>query len=158
MQNSNGHIPTIDGPFDEAHRFIGRCLRVGMEVCTPIQPSASPTHLFSEAWAAGLGDAADATAVVEEDALTDEPTPDQAQAEAEVLWLIRDDDFWYWNVKVPKCFPGYRPTDDEDIKGCIRDIRERAASRIGHPRKPGRKVPRKIAAAVPEPDIARARA
>jgi hypothetical protein len=31
MEHSKGKILAIDSPFDEAHRFIGRCLRGGSE-------------------------------------------------------------------------------------------------------------------------------
>jgi len=83
----------------------------------------------------------DSCAVVAEDSITQEPTPEEihvameaqaaADAEAEVLAVIRDDDWWYWKVKIPECFPGYCPTDAEDLKRCIREIRERAASGSG---------------------------
>jgi hypothetical protein len=148
MEDSNRNILTSFDPHDDADRLIGHG---SMEALLPIPPAATPAHTYIDVWAAPLehadtpivaeqrGDAADPTAVVEEDALTDEPTPDQAQAEAEVLCAIRDDDFWYWNLKISKYFPGYRPTDDEDIKRCIREIRERAASRYRAPTKTRKK-------------------
>jgi len=87
MTISNRHFLTIDGPLDEADRLIGHG---GMEAFVPIPSTASPAHTHIDIWRARLSDDADLTAVVEEDAVTDEPTQEQilealeAQAEVEV--------------------------------------------------------------------------
>jgi hypothetical protein len=78
-----------------------------------------------------LTDLEDLTEVPAEDAVTEDSTldQDQAQAEAEVLSVIRDNDWWYWDAKIPKHFSGYYPKSEEDRKCCIREIRESAARR-----------------------------
>ena len=95
MEISNRNSFTIVDPLDEAVRIIGHS---GMEAFEPIPSTASSTmdiwavrleHPKAPVVAERLGTDADLSSVVEEDALTDEPTPDQveealeAQAKAE---------------------------------------------------------------------------
>jgi hypothetical protein len=79
MSNSTRNILTVLGPLDAADRFVGRIVRGGLEGFIPIPPAATPAHTYMGIWAARLGDAADLAAVVAEDALTDQPTPEQIQ-------------------------------------------------------------------------------